>query len=60
MQPVSDPYVSVVGVAGATELPDGSVSLILDVPAIVRHHRRQARPRIDSVPFRRDAIGSGS
>jgi two-component system chemotaxis sensor kinase CheA len=48
VQPVSDPYVSVVGVAGATEMPDGRVSLILDVPAIVRHYRtggtRRLRP----------------
>lgn len=40
VQPVSDPFVAVTGVAGATEMPDGSVSLILDVPAIVRQHRR--------------------
>jgi two-component system chemotaxis sensor kinase CheA len=40
VQPVSDPFVAVTGVSGATEMPDGKVSLILDVPAIVRRHRR--------------------
>jgi two-component system chemotaxis sensor kinase CheA len=42
VQPVSDPFVAVTGVSGATEMPDGTVSLILDVPAIVRRHRRGA------------------
>jgi two-component system chemotaxis sensor kinase CheA len=40
VQPVADPFVAVTGVSGATEMPDGRVSLILDVPAIVRQHRR--------------------
>jgi two-component system chemotaxis sensor kinase CheA len=47
VQPVADPYVAVNGVSGATEMPDGRVSLILDVPAIVRQHRRGgARTRL--------------
>jgi two-component system, chemotaxis family, sensor kinase CheA len=58
VQPVSDPYVNVVGVAGATELPDGTVSLILDVPAIVRHHRRRSKAPLGGRP--RDAIGTGA
>lgn len=41
VQPVADPYVSVIGVAGATELADGRVSLILDIGAIVRHQRHR-------------------
>jgi chemotaxis protein histidine kinase CheA len=39
VHPVSDPLVDVVGVAGATELADGRVSLILDAAALVRSSR---------------------
>jgi two-component system chemotaxis sensor kinase CheA len=59
VQPVSDPYVNVVGVAGATELADGRVCLILDLPAIVRHYRRRGtRPHL--VAPRTQAIEGGS
>jgi len=37
--PLNDPLTSVPGIAGATELPDGSVSLILDAAAILRWSR---------------------
>jgi len=48
VHPVSDPLVSVPGVAGATELGDGRVSLILDAAALLRlaHERREHRPRV--------------
>ena len=59
VQPVADPYVSVVGVAGATEMPDGRVSLILDVPAIVRQYRTGGSRRIIS-PEASGALRSGA
>ncbi|MFM6455903.1 MAG: chemotaxis protein CheW, partial [Planktothrix sp.] len=34
--PLTDPYVQVMGIAGATELGDRRVVLILDVSALVR------------------------
>jgi two-component system chemotaxis sensor kinase CheA len=48
VHPVADPLVSVPGVAGATELGDGRVSLILDAAALLRlaHDRREHRPRV--------------
>jgi two-component system chemotaxis sensor kinase CheA len=48
VHPVVDPLVSVPGVAGATELGDGRVSLILDATALVRlaHERREDGPRV--------------
>jgi two-component system, chemotaxis family, sensor kinase CheA len=55
VHPVSDPLVDVVGVAGATELADGRVSLILDAAALVRSSRdRGARDG------RRSNLGLGS
>ncbi len=39
VHPVSDPLIAVPGVAGATELVDGRVSLILDAAALVRTSR---------------------
>ena len=36
VHPVPDPLVAVPGVAGATELGDGQVSLILDTAALLR------------------------
>lgn len=36
VHPIPDPLVAVPGIAGATELGDGRVSLILDAPALVR------------------------
>jgi two-component system, chemotaxis family, sensor kinase CheA len=42
VHPVTDPLVDVVGVAGATELADGRVSLILDAPALVRSSRERS------------------
>jgi Chemotaxis protein histidine kinase and related kinases len=45
VHPVSDPMVAVPGIAGATELADGRVSLILDAPTLVRAARdRGSRP----------------
>lgn len=43
VHPLSDPLTAVPGVAGATELADGRVSLILDAAALVRHSRESAR-----------------
>lgn len=47
VHPVTDPLVAVPGVAGATDLGDGRVSLILDAAAVVRlfHERREPQPR---------------
>jgi two-component system chemotaxis sensor kinase CheA len=47
VHPVTDPLVTVPGVAGATDLGDGRVSLILDAAALVRlaHERRDQRTR---------------
>jgi two-component system chemotaxis sensor kinase CheA len=47
VHPVPDPLVAVPGVAGATELGDGRVSLILDAAALQRlaHEQREQRPR---------------
>ena len=39
VHPVADPFVTVPGIAGATELADGRVSLILDASALVRRGR---------------------
>jgi two-component system chemotaxis sensor kinase CheA len=60
VQPVADPYVSVVGVAGATEMPDGRVSLILDVPAIVRQYRTSGSHRLRARRADANALGSGA
>ena len=47
VHPVPDPLVAVPGIAGATELGDGRVSLILDAPALIRMaaNRVPASPR---------------
>jgi two-component system chemotaxis sensor kinase CheA len=47
VHPVVDPLVNVPGVAGATELGDGRVSLILDAAALPRlaHEQRERRAR---------------
>jgi two-component system chemotaxis sensor kinase CheA len=47
VHPVTDPLVAMPGVAGATDLGDGRVSLILDAAALVRlsHERREQRAR---------------
>jgi two-component system, chemotaxis family, sensor kinase CheA len=47
VHPVTDPLVTVPGVAGATDLGDGRVSLILDAAALVRlsRERREMRSR---------------
>ncbi|HKN67532.1 MAG TPA: chemotaxis protein CheA [Gemmatimonadaceae bacterium] len=42
VHPLTDPLTAVPGVAGATELPDGRVSLILDAAALVRRSRESA------------------
>lgn len=59
VQAVSDPYVSVVGVAGATELADGRVSLILDVGAIVRQQRHRGAGGRLAPGRERAALGRG-
>ena len=41
---VSDPLVAVPGIAGATELADGRISLILDVASLIRRARDAATP----------------
>ena len=57
VHPVSDPIVTVPGIAGATELADGRVSLILDAGALVRGSRdRTLRPAGDFVVTARRAI----
>ncbi|HET9426297.1 MAG TPA: chemotaxis protein CheA [Gemmatimonadaceae bacterium] len=43
VHPVVDPLIAVPGVAGATELADGRVSLILDTGALVRRTRERRR-----------------
>jgi two-component system chemotaxis sensor kinase CheA len=45
VHPVSDPMVAVPGIAGATELADGRVSLILDAPTLVRLARERGHDR---------------
>jgi two-component system chemotaxis sensor kinase CheA len=42
VHPISDPLIAVPGVAGATELADGRVSLILDAAALVRLSRESS------------------
>jgi two-component system chemotaxis sensor kinase CheA len=46
VQPVTDPLVALPGIAGATQLGDGRVSLILDPAALLRlaHAQRGRRP----------------
>jgi len=50
VQPLADPLVAVPGVAGATELADGRVSLILDAGALVRTARDRGRRGGPSLP----------
>ena len=47
---VTDPLVAVPGIAGATELADGRISLIIDVAALIRRAREAATPgrRLDA------------
>ena len=48
---VSDPLVAVPGIAGATELADGRISLIMDVAALIRRAREAgARARLADAP----------
>jgi two-component system chemotaxis sensor kinase CheA len=42
VHPVTDPLVALPGIAGATELSNGRVSLIIDAAAIVRHGRAES------------------
>jgi two-component system chemotaxis sensor kinase CheA len=44
VHPLTDPLTAVPGVAGATELADGRVSLILDAAALVRRSRESGAP----------------
>jgi two-component system chemotaxis sensor kinase CheA len=44
VRPLADPLVQVLGVAGATELGDGRVVLILDVAGLARFARTRRRP----------------
>ena len=55
VHPVTDPMIAVPGIAGATELADGRVSLILDSAALVRGASdrggaRGHKPRLSSHP----------
>lgn len=43
---VADPLVAMPGIAGATELADGRVSLILDTAALVRRSRERVPPAL--------------
>jgi two-component system chemotaxis sensor kinase CheA len=42
---LNDPFVQTVGIAGATELGDGRVVLILDIPSLVRHRESMGTNR---------------
>lgn len=42
VRPLNDPFVRVPGIAGATELGDGRVVLILDIPSLTRNARKKA------------------
>jgi len=50
VHPVNDPLVAMPGVAGATELGDGRVSLILDTAALLRvaHEQRERRTMVSA------------
>ena len=52
VHPVTDPLVALPGIAGATELTNGRVSLIIDAAAIVRRGREDARPGRLGAPSR--------
>ena len=52
VHPVTDPLVALPGIAGATELTNGRVSLIIDAAAIVRRGRDDARPGRLAAPSR--------
>ncbi|HET9004867.1 MAG TPA: chemotaxis protein CheA [Gemmatimonadaceae bacterium] len=52
VQPVVDPLVSVAGIAGATQLGDGKVSLILDSAAVLRLAAMQRQRGEPHVPRR--------
>jgi two-component system chemotaxis sensor kinase CheA len=52
VHPVTDPLVALPGIAGATELTNGRVSLIIDAAAIVRRGREDARPGRLAAPSR--------
>lgn len=59
IHPVPDPLVSVPGIAGATELGDGRVSLILDTAALVRMAReRSQRTTSPSHSARAETVGA--
>ena len=49
VHPLTDPLTAVPGVAGATELADGRVSLILDAGALVKRSRESGAPGRRSV-----------
>ena len=54
---LSDPLVTVPGVAGAAELSDGSITLILDTAGLVRHALTQKRGKPDVLSIRRFGEG---
>ena len=58
VHPVADPLIAVPGIAGATELADGRVSLILDAAALVRGSR--ARSIRSSIRGSRAPLHDGS
>jgi len=61
VHPVTDPLVAMPGVAGATDLGDGRVSLILDAAALVRlaNQRRDTRVRTRT-PHSASVLARGS
>lgn len=60
VHPVVDPLIAIPGVAGATELPDGRVSLILDAGALVRRTRDNRRLNYASPAGRLPSAAEGA
>ena len=58
VHPVVDPLVAMPGIAGATELGNGHVSLILDAGAVLRfaQQRRNSQTSLDSTRSSAKAI----
>jgi two-component system chemotaxis sensor kinase CheA len=59
VHPISDPLIAVPGVAGATELAEGRVGLILDAAALVRTSRdsRSSSRRLNALSREREPAG---
>ena len=54
---LSDPLVTVPGVAGAAELSDGSITLILDTPALIRYANDRKRSARSALSINRSVEG---